>query len=446
MDTLPPRTLPLALLVILVWGFLTALARGASTFINDKKLEQLAQKNEKAKRLYNYLGKNSSGLIGALSYLEYLLGFLFLVVAVFGYGKSLFWFLYNRGIAGDGVTGLMTVLIFGFGMVFLYLVFWKQVPERVAGKYAEKLAVAFSSYIIVVAKTLKLFLWIPDTVSSLISYLFGVRPHDLEEEITEEEIRMLVDIGSESGAIDDDEKEMIHNIFELDDKPIEDIMTHRKEVCVLWMEDSLEQWRAYIDETAHTRYPVCDEDIDNVIGTVNSRDFYRFLLNGGQKGSLRNIFRDPYFVPDSMKADELFSRMQQKNTHMVVVMDEYGGFQGIVTQKDLLAEIVGELYSEDEEPELEREIVYLDENTWKIQGSAEIEEVEKELGITIPEGDYNTFAGLILDAIETLPEDGETVETEIGELQIKVTSVVEHRIEEAIVCKKRELEVTEQEE
>ncbi|MBO5364353.1 MAG: HlyC/CorC family transporter, partial [Clostridia bacterium] len=129
-----------------------------------------------------------------------------------------------------------------------------------------------------------------------------------------------------------------------------------------------------------------------------------------------------------------------------VVMDEYGGFQGIVTQKDLLEEIVGELYSEDEAPELEQEIVYLDENTWKIQGSAEIEEVEKELGITIPEGDYNTFAGLILDAIETLPEDGETVETEIGDLQIKVTSVVEHRIEEAVVCKKRDLEVDEQEE
>ena len=125
---------------------------------------------------------------------------------------------------------------------------------------------------------------------------------------------------------------------------------------------------------------------------------------------------------------------------MVVVMDEYGGFQGLVTQKDLLAEIVGELYSEDEEPEQEREIVYLDENTWKIRGSAEIDEVEKALKIELPEGDYNTFAGLVLDAIETLPEDGETVETEVGDMQIKVTSVAGHRIEEAIVCLKREVE------
>lgn len=439
MDTLPPRSLPLALIVILVWGFITALARGASTSVNDKKLEQLLEKDEKAKRLCNYLEKDSSGLIGALSSLEWLLGFVFSALSVLGYGKLLCQCFVSWGIKSSGLSSALTALVFGLVMTCLYMVFWKRVPERVSGKYAERLSVALSSYSISVARIGKLFLWIPNGISLLVACLFGVRFHEKEEEITEEEIRMLVDIGSESGAIDDDEKEMIHNIFELDDKLVEDIMTHRKDVCILWMEDSIETWREYIDETAHTRYLVCDEDIDNVIGTVNSRDFYRFILNGGQKGALRGILREPYFVPGSMKADELFSRMQQKNTHMVVVTDEYGGFQGIVTQKDLLAEIVGELYSEDEEPEQDKEIVYLDENTWRIKGSAEIEEVEEELGIKIPEGEYNTFAGLILDAIETLPEDGETVETEIGDLQIKVTSVVEHRIEETVVCKKREV-------
>lgn len=215
-------------------------------------------------------------------------------------------------------------------------------------------------------------------------------------------------------------------------------MTHRTESCILWIEDSIEQWRAYIDETGHTRYPVCGDDIDDVIGIVNSRDFYRFLLGGGQKSTLRNIIREPYFVPDSMKADELFSRMQQKNTHMVVVMDEYGGFQGVVTQKDLLEEIVGELYSEDEEPEQERDIVKLNDTTWKIRGGAEIEDVEEALGVTFPDGDYNTFAGLVLDAIETLPEDGETVRTKIGRMEIHVTKIAEHRIEEAIVTLPKE--------
>ncbi len=444
MDTLPPQLLVLVLGCILLLGFLTAFARAASIAIHDKHLEEMAEKSKKAKKLYEYLEEDSSGLVGALELLGYFLAFLFSVLLSLGFSDGVAEFLRSFGLENKVGIYSLSLLVFSIILVFLYTVFWKQVPERLAVKYGQRAAVFLAGYSVRVAVVGKLFLWIPLKISNLIARIFGIRPHDLEEEITEEEIRMMVDIGSESGVIDDDEKEMIHNIFELDDKLAEDIMTHRTDVCVLWMEDSVETWREYISETDHTRYPVCDEEIDNVIGTVNSRDFYRFLLNGGQKEERDSILRKPYFVPDTMKADELFSRMQQENTHMVVVMDEYGGFQGIVTQKDLLEEIVGELYSEDEEPELERDIVYLDENTWKIRGSAEIEEVEEELGIKIPEGDYYTFAGLILDAIETLPEDGETVETEIGDLQIKVTSIAEHRIEETIVCLHRDLETAEE--
>lgn len=429
---MPPQPLLMLLVMLLVWSCLTAFARLASIAINDKKLEQLAEENERAKKLHCRLEKDAAGLIGSMELLEEFLAFFFAVTVVCGFFGPLRevllgWRLQNQ-FSGISVTVLLLSVI----LVFFYLVFWKKVPERLAAKYGEKAALLFAGYCCFVSTIGKPFLWLPTVISNLIARIFGVAPHDMEEEITEEEIRMMVDIGSESGAIDDDEKEMIHNIFELDDKPVEDIMTHRKEVCVLWMEESLENWRAYIDETGHTRYPVCDEDIDNVIGTVNSRDVYRFLLNGGDKSGLRSIIRKPYFVPDSMKADELFSRMQQENTHMVVVMDEYGGFQGIVTQKDLLAEIVGELYSEDEEPE--QDIVRIDENTWRIKGSVEIEEVEKVMGIPMPEGEYNTFAGLVLEAIETLPEDGKTAEVEVGKMQIKVTSVVRHRIDEAIVC------------
>ncbi|MBQ4145228.1 MAG: HlyC/CorC family transporter [Clostridia bacterium] len=446
MDTLPPQPMLFGMGVILILGFLTAFARAVSVGINDKRLEELAEENEKANRLWKYLDKNPSGLVDGLKLLGYVLAFLFSVCAILGFSDYIGNVLSGWGIENQMLVFFLMVASLALIITFIYMVFWEFVPERLAAKYAEKSAVALAEYSIFMSIIMRPLLWLISVISNIIAGIFGVRAGDLEEEITEEEIRMMVDIGSENGTIDDDEKEMIHNIFELDDKLVEDIMTHRKESCVLWLEDSIEKWREYIDETAHTRYPVCDEEIDNVIGIVNSRDFYRFLLNGGQKGQLRNIFREPYFVPDSMKADELFSRMQQKNTHMVVVMDEYGGFQGLVTQKDLLAEIVGELYSEDEEPELESEIVYLDENTWKIRGSAEIDEVEKALKIEIPEGDYNTFAGLVLEAIETLPEDGETVETEVGDLQIKVTSVVGHRIEEAIVCLKREVETPEEDE
>ncbi len=439
MDTLPPQVLLLGLGILLVLGFVTAFAKHASVVIRDNRLVALAEEKASAKKLLRHLDQEPATVLGAMETVGYITAALFTVLATAGYLSPLMGWLASFGMKPGLSLLLAAGAILAVLDAFCYMVFWEQLPKRLGAKYAEPVAIAFSGYTRFITPIGKLFLCIPTVIANLVARLFGVHPHDLEEEVTEEEIRMMVDMGLESGAIDDDEKEMIHNIFELDDKPVGDIMTHRTEACILWMEDSLEDWKAFIDKTNHTRYPVCDEDIDNVVGVVNSRDFYRFMLSGGQKSNIRSIFRQPYFVPDSMKADELFSRMQQKNTHMVVVLDEYGGFQGLVTQEDLLEEIVGELYSEYDEPEKDKDILYLDENTWKIKGATLIEDVEKELRIEIPEGDYNTFAGLILDAIETLPEDGETVETEIGNLQIKVTSVQEHRIEEAIVCLNRDL-------
>lgn len=446
MDTLPPQPLLLTLLLILVLGFITAYAKAASIAINDTRLAALAEENPKAKRLHLALTENPTSVMNALSSFKGFLTILFVVIFVFGFSDDIESLLINFGVEPAGILlYALEVLIPTVILAVIHSVFWNMLPERLSAKYAEKVAVALSGYTVAISAIAGPFICIPALFSNLAARILGVKQSDLLEDITEEEIRMLVDIGSESGAIDDDEKEMIHNIFELDDKLVGDIMTHRKEACILWMEDSLEDWKSFIDETNHSRYPVCDEDIDNVIGIINTRDFYRFLINGGQKNNIRSIMRKPYFVPDSMKADELFSRMQQKNTHIVVVMDEYSGFLGLATQEDLIEEIVGDLRSEYEEPE-DLEISYIDEDTWKIKGSAEIEDVEKELKISIAEGDYNTFAGLILDAIGTLPDDGETVETEIGQLQIKVTSVIEHRIEEAIVCLKRDLEDEETEE
>jgi len=440
-DTVPLQLLLPILGILGLIGFLIALLKEASVTVNDARLAALAEENEKAARLAALLEQEPGEVIGALKAWRQLVSFGLLVFGTAGLFTPLTEVLGSLGTHAYWLSGVILAL----GYLLIAMLLFELLPKRLGAKWAEPVAVSSVG----ITKTLtvlgKPILWIPTLFANLIARLFGVRPHDLEEEVTEEEIRMMVDMGLESGAIDDDEKEMIHNIFEMDDKPVSDIMTHRTEACVLWLEDSLEDWKVFIDETNHTRYPVCDEDIDNVVGVVNTRDFYRFMLSGGQKSNLRSIFREPYFVPDSMKADELFSRMQQKNTHMAVVLDEYGGFQGLVTQEDLLEEIVGELHSEyDEIEEADTDILNLDENTWKIKGGTEIEDVEEALQISIPEGDYNTFAGLILDAIETLPEDGETVETEIGQMQIKVTSIQEHRIEEAIVCLIREEETEEE--
>lgn len=443
MDSLPPRPTLLVLFVLIVLSIINTLARTASVAVSDSWLKQQAEDgNRRAKRLANLLDRSPSGIIDGLELNSAILliavavlSFSVLYTPVFNFATNIF----GKETAVAAIH-ILTVVVNIVIISFCYMVFIVLVPKRIGFKHPEKTALALTGYTKVVYMLIRPFLRINTFCATIFSRLFGVKEEDVGEEVTEEEIRMLVDIGSESGAIDDDEKQMIHNIFELDDKPVEEIMTHRTELCILWIEDDIDEWKRIVDETNHTRYPVCGESIDDVLGVVSTRDFYRLLLNG--KTDVRSILRDAWFIPDTIKADELFSKMQQENEHMGIIMDEYGGFQGIVTQEDLIEEIVGELYSEYDEPEVEdKEIIQLDENTWEISGSAPIEDVEEALGIEIEDGDFNTFAGLILSELQAIPADGDTVELEIKHMSIKVTSVQEHRIEKAIVCVIEEAEI-----
>lgn len=338
----------------------------------------------------------------------------------------------GAGMPGSCAFWLSAVIIAVVTAV-IYLILCVFVPNGFAAKRAEGIALVTSSVSALITYVCMPIVWIPGIISKIILRILGVRADDNDEDVTEEDIRMLVDIGSESGVIDDDEKEMIHNIFELDDKPVEDIMTHRTDAVILWINDGAEKWEEIINETNHTRYPVCGSAIDDILGVVNSRDFYKFLLSFGRDGDLHSILREPYFVPESLKADEMFSQMQDKNAHFAIVLDEYGGFRGIVTQEDLIEEIVGELYSEYEKPEEDLDIIRMSDDTWLVYGSADIDDVREELGIEIPDDEYNTFAGLLLDSLGTVPADGETPELIIGDYKVNITKIADHRIEETVV-------------
>ena len=400
------------------------MARTASVAVSDAWLKQTAEDgNKKAKKLIKLLEKSSSSVIDGLE--------LFSMFLDIGLAVSLVFSLYAP--LCDKFSGIISLIVTVVVIWFIHSVLIVYVPKRIAAKSSERLSLALCGYSRMITGIMKPFHFIFGLFGRFISLIFGVKESDIGEEVTEEEIRMMVDIGSESGAIDDDEKQMIHNIFEMSDKPVDEIMTHRKEADILWIEDGVEEWKKFIDETNHTRYPVCNESVDDVIGVINSRDFYRLMLSGST--DVNSIMRDVFFIPDTIKADELLSRMQTENEHMGVVMDEYGGFQGIVTQEDLIEEIIGELYSEYDEPEIIEDdyIKNIGENQWIIDGSAEIEDVEEELGIKIEDGDYNTFAGYVLSELQTIPADGEVLELETESMKIKVTSVVDHRIEKAEV-------------
>lgn len=425
MEPVPLQVLWIITVLLFVPTVITMLAKSSCASIGDAWLKETADDgNRKAKRLLKIMKSGSSSVTVGLEMFWNLTSVSVCVVV----SATACRFMSERGDIHIGGV-LLTVLCL---WLVLY-VFAAAVPKRIASGNPERYALSLSVYVFVINYVMKPFVVVFECLATFVSRLFGVKNVTADEEVTEEEIRMMVDMGSESGAIDDDEKQMIHNIFEMDDKPVDEIMTHRKDTIILWIEDSVEEWKEIIDTTNHTRYPVCSESIDDVIGIVTSRDFYRMLLNG--KNDRKAILREAYFIPETIKADELLSQMQKENEHMGVVMDEYGGFQGLVTQEDLIEEIVGELYSEYDEPkEMEEEnIKKLSENEWIISGSTEIEEVEEALGIKTDEGDYNTFAGLLLSELQTIPADGEVFDIEIENMKIKVTSVVDHRIEKAIV-------------
>ena len=267
--------------------------------------------------------------------------------------------------------------------------------------------------------------------------LIGIDPKADDEEVGEEDIRLMVDAGSRSGTIDEEDKEMIQNIFEFDDLPVGEFATHRRDVAMLWMEDSAEAWKKTINETRFSNYPICDESVDNVIGVLKAKEYFR-LRDKTRENVMKNAVVQPCFVPEGVRADVLFKRMKQTRDHFAIVLDEQGGMAGIVTMNDLLEQLVGDLDDENAQPQETPEIEKVDENKWEIKGSAPLEEVAEELGVTLPVDEYDTFGGFVFANYGSVPDDGTTFEIEAEGLDINVTEIVDHRIEKASVSVMKE--------
>lgn len=412
MDSLPSRSIWIIVLIVII-GVLRALESSIEN-INEARMQKMAaEKNESAKKVL-FFAENSTKFYSSIKVLSVLAELILAALTVYILPAMLF-----------PQVASVSAILYSSAIVFVLLfILGVYMPKRIAEIYADEIALktTFLLYIIY-------YLGLPvsillTAISNVFLLIFGIKPEDTDEEVTEEEIRLMVDIGSESGAIDPDEKEMIHNIFELDDTLARDIMTHRTDTEILWIEET-DDWDKIIATTNHTIYPVCRENIDNIVGILYSRDYYKARLNGGD---IKKILRKTYFVPETIKADDLFRQMQKSKNHFAVVLDEYGGISGIITMNDLLEEIVGNLSNEFDDAE-ENDILKLDENTWKISGSCDIDLVSETLSVELPIEEYNTFAGMILAELGEIPEDGSTPELEAYGLAIKVTKINEHRIE-----------------
>ena len=274
-----------------------------------------------------------------------------------------------------------------------------------------------------------------------IFYKLGIGKNDPSEKVSEEEIRQLVDAGEETGAIQQEEREMIENIFEFNNSAAEDVMIHRTDMVLLQVEDTPEEIVKTIEESGLSRFPVYDKDPDDIIGILSTREY---LLNTQreQPKALRELLREPYFVPETVRTDLLFRDMQSRKVHMAIVVDEYGGTAGLVTLEDLLEEIVGNIYDEFD-PQDAPDILALGGDRWRISGGAELDAVAEALDIELPEQEeYDTLGGLVFAHLAVIPEDGEqkNLKLELPELTIRVESIADHRVEWCVVEKKAKAE------
>ncbi|MDD2573763.1 MAG: hemolysin family protein [Firmicutes bacterium] len=420
--------------ILIIINAVFACAEIAVISMNDNRLAKLTAAGDRRAIRLSKLTEQPARFLATIQVGITLAGFLASAFAANSFSDRLASLMVDIGIRLP-ISTLDTISVVAITFILSYftLVLGELVPKRVAMRNADRLALAMSGLVSFIAKVFAPLVWFLTLSTNGVLQLFGIDPQAADDDITEEEIRMMVDRGSEKGAINHTEKEMIQNVFEFDDKDAEDVMIHRTEVSILWLDESIDQWKKTIIESRHSVFPVCDETTDNVVGILKAKDFF-----GAKDKTLENIIRNAlkpaYFVPETVRTDVLFRNMKKTRNHFAIVLDDYGGMSGIITMNDLLEELVGDLEDDDTIPEKPPLIEPIDSQTWKIHGLTPLETVSERLGVILPEEDYDTFGGLVFGLLGFIPEDGSTPELEGFGLSIKVTEIKDHQLERAIVC------------
>lgn len=424
-------------LVLIALNAVFACAELAVLSINETKLERMAEQGDKrAKRLFK-LTREPAKFLATIQVAITLSGFLGSAFAADGFSEPLVEWVLSLGVKVPRATlDSIAVVVITLILSYFTLVFGELVPKRVAMKKAEALGMSISGLVNGISIVFKPVVWFLSVSTNAILRLLGIDPNEADEQVNEEEILMMVDAGSEKGAIDEQEREFIQNVFEFDDLTAEEIAVHRIEVTVLWMEDSMDVWAETIHDSRHTLYPVCQDSADNVIGILNAKDYFR-LDDRSRENVMQRAVKSPFFVPETIKADVLFRKMKKTRNVMAIVLDEYGGMVGIVTLNDLIEQLVGDLGEDTPEEEAaEPHVEQMNENTWAIIGNVELYDIEQALDVDIGLEEVDTFTGLVFGALDMIPHDGEqNIELDFKGLHIHIQKVEDHQISYATVTK-----------
>lgn len=419
---LPDGSLPtiIGMLICLCFSAFFSASETAFTSLNKTKIKTLAEDgNKRAERVL----KLNSGYDKLLSTI--LVGNN--IVNITLSSLATVWFI--RLLAETRAAGAASTISTAVATVVV-LIFGEITPKSLAKDHPEGIAMAVSGFLSFLVAILTPINFIFMMWKKLVTRVF--KPNE-EDTVTEGEVLTLIDEAHEDGNIDEYNKELIENIFEFDDLSAGEIATHRMDITMLSVEDTTEEWDTVINNSRFSRYPVYGESVDDIIGILDARAYFR-LEEKTREQIMQNAVFPAYFVPETVKADVLFRNMKANKEFFAIVLDEYGGVRGIVTLTDLVECLVGE-FTETEEGESNEELItQLDDGTWQISGAAPLSEVEEALGVEIDDDDSDTFNGYALGLYGSIPEDGSTLKLSTDLLDISIETIKEHKIERAIVA------------
>ena len=434
-DPLLPKIIVLVVLILSNAFF--AAAEIAVISLSEAKLRRQAEEGDKkAKRLLTLM-QAPDHFLSAIQVAITLAGFLSSAFAADSFSDPLVrWLTEDLGFTALPASTLNTLAVVLITIILSYfsLVLGELVPKRLAMKKTEGVARFTVGTVAAVAAVFRPVIWFLSKSTNGVLRLMHIDPKADEERVSEDEIRMMVDLGEERGDIETAEKELIENIFEFNNTTAEDVMIHRTDMVMLWVEDTDEDIVRTIRESGLSRFPVYEENADDIIGLLSTREY---LLNAQlpRPKALRELLRPAYFVPESVRTDVLFRDMQSKKVHLAIVVDEYGGTSGLVTMEDLLEEIVGNIYDEFD-PQEEKDIEQVEENLWRVAGSCDLELVAETLGVEFPEEEESdTLGGLVFAQLSVIPEDGSQLEVDACGLHIQVQNFTDRRVDWALVSK-----------
>ena len=424
----------LVILVILIFiNAFFAASEIAFISLNDAKIEKQAKEgNKKAKQIEGML-KSPSKFLATIQIGITLAGFLSSAFASDAFAEMLAPALYNlMPFFSLTVWNNISIIVITIILSFFTLVFGELVPKRLAMKYYEKISFGTIGIIRAIFILTSPFVKFLTFVTNGISKLFGVAESE-EEQVTEEEIKMMVDQGEESGNIKEEERELINNVFEFNDITVSEIMRHRKDIFAVDINISNEELMEELskEEFRYSRIPVYDETIDEVKGILYVKDVLKNINKKNFK--VKNLVKEAYFVSQNRLINEVFKELQRNKTQIAIIVDEYGGTAGLITMEDILEELVGDIF--DEYDKVEKEYEQIDENTYLLSGSLPIYDVNKLLNAEIPEGDYDTLSGYLQEEMGRIPKDEENPIIETDKVTYKIEEYEDKRIIKVKACK-----------